>query len=46
VQLGQGNGKFKPPQDFRTGLMPTAIAVGDFDGDGWLDVLAAGAGTL
>jgi hypothetical protein len=46
VLLGKGDGKFQAPQDFATGLMPTSIAVGDFDGDGWLDVLAAGGGSL
>ncbi len=46
VLLGNGDGKFKAAQDFAAGLMPTAIAVGDFDGDGWLDVIAASGGTL
>jgi hypothetical protein len=46
VLLGKGNGKFQPAQDFATDLMPAVIASGDFDGDGWLDVIAAGGGAL
>jgi hypothetical protein len=46
VLLGNGDGNFKPPQEFTTGVVATAFNVGDFDGDGWLDVIAAGGGTL
>jgi hypothetical protein len=46
VLLGNGNGKFQGPQDFATGIVATAFALADFDGDGWLDVIAAGGGTL
>jgi hypothetical protein len=44
--LGNGNGTFKPPQDFAVGIVATAFALADVDGDGWLDVISASGGTL
>ena len=38
VFLGSGDGTFRGPVDNMLGTFPVAIAVGDFDGDGILDV--------
>jgi hypothetical protein len=39
VLLGNGDGTFQTAQDLVVGTgFSTAVAVGDFDGDGWLDV--------
>jgi FG-GAP-like repeat/Bacterial Ig-like domain (group 3) len=38
VFLGNGDGTFRGPVDNLLGTFPVAIAVGDFDGDGILDV--------
>jgi hypothetical protein len=45
VLPGNGDGTFGARQDFRTGGIvhtPTALAIGDFNGDGYLDVALAG----
>jgi hypothetical protein len=34
VLLGNGDGTFQAPQTFGTGVSPTSMAVGDFNGDG------------
>jgi len=39
VLLGIGNGSHQPPQTFGAGTYPIAIAVGDFNGDGWSDIV-------
>jgi hypothetical protein len=41
ILLGNGDGTFRPPLNFPTGLSApsTTIAVGDFDNDGHLDVV-------
>jgi hypothetical protein len=47
--IGNGDGSFQPPHNFVTGLgtSPTGIAVGDFIGNGKLDVaVASGTGTV
>ena len=44
VLLGNGDGTFQPSVDFATGAQPTAIAVGDFNGDGKLDLAVANQG--
>jgi len=37
VLLGKGNGAFSPPVRSPAGTNLTAVATGDFNGDGWLD---------
>ncbi len=39
--LGNGDGSFRPRVDLTVGAVPRAVAVGDFNGDGLLDVVAA-----
>jgi hypothetical protein len=41
VLLGNGDGTFGEAQTSPTGLSPNSIAVGDFDGDGFPDVVTA-----
>lgn len=41
VLLGNGNGTFRAAVDYVAGNEPEALAVGDFDGDGKLDVAVA-----
>jgi hypothetical protein len=41
VLLGQGNGQFEKRLDFPVTTTPNAIAVGDLNGDGRLDMVAA-----
>jgi hypothetical protein len=38
IMLGNGDGTFQPPQDYRAGEDPSFVAVGDFNGDGKLDL--------
>jgi len=38
IFLGNGDGTFRPRMDFVTGLLPESMAVGDFNGDGKLDL--------
>ena len=38
VLIGDGTGSFAPYVQYSTGLFPTGLAVGDFNGDGNLDV--------
>jgi hypothetical protein len=46
VLLGNGNGTFQAPIQLASGgLNPTAIAAGDFNGDGRTDLVAAFAGS-
>ena len=42
VLLGNGDGTFQTPANSVIGIRPSAIAVGDFNGDGNLDVAVAG----
>jgi hypothetical protein len=46
VLLGNGDGTFQAARNYAAGLGPYSVAVGDFDGDGTLDLTAAGAGGL
>jgi hypothetical protein len=39
VLLGQGDGTFGPMKEYGAGVNPFSIALGDFDGDGHLDVV-------
>lgn len=39
VLLGNGDGTFQPHRNYATGAGPRAVAVGDFNGDGNLDLL-------
>jgi hypothetical protein len=41
VLPGQGDGSFLQARRFTAGRSPGALATGDFDGDGWLDVAVA-----
>jgi hypothetical protein len=41
VLLGDGNGRFSSAANFPTGIAPTSIAVGDFNGDGYPDLAIA-----
>src|SRR5262249_27251441 len=48
VLPGNGNGTFGATQDFwtvGTVASPTSFAIGDFNGDGYLDVAVAGTGS-
>ena len=44
VLLGNGDGTFQPPRTFDSGITPTAVAVGDFTGDGRLSIVTADDG--
>jgi hypothetical protein len=39
IMLGNGDGTFQLPQGFDVGQGPSSIAIGDFDGDGKLDLV-------
>jgi hypothetical protein len=44
VLLGKGDGTFLPAQSYAAGGLPTAVAVGDFNGDGFPDLAVADQG--
>src|SRR5439155_1700338 len=41
VLLGNGDGTFQAPRTFVAGIGPNSVAVGDFNGDGILDLAVA-----
>lgn len=41
VLLGNGNGTFGAPTEFGVGAAPRSVAIGDFNGDGKLDLVVA-----
>jgi len=44
VFLGNGDGTLQSPNAFPLGINPTSVAVGDFNGDGKLDLVAVNRG--
>ena len=46
VLLGDGNGTFQTATNFKAGTYPSSVAVGDFNGDGKLDLAVANQGTV
>ncbi len=46
VLLGNGDGTFEPASSFSAGNYPNSIVVGDFDGDGLLDLAVANIGSF
>jgi hypothetical protein len=44
VLLGNGDGTFEPKRDYRTGVNPCSVVIGDLNGDGALDLATADAG--
>jgi VCBS repeat protein/HYDIN/CFA65/VesB family protein len=46
IFLGNGDGTFQIETDYNTGIAPFAITVGDFNGDGKLDLATANFGFL
>jgi hypothetical protein len=45
VFLGNGDGSFQAPKTYAVGVGASAIVVGDFNGDGRLDLVTANSGT-
>ncbi|HEY1684396.1 MAG TPA: FG-GAP-like repeat-containing protein [Tepidisphaeraceae bacterium] len=45
ILLGNGDGTFAVPSEFRTGADPTSLATGDFNNDGVDDIVTADAGS-
>jgi hypothetical protein len=41
ILLGNGDGTFQPHVDYATGTGPFSVAIGDFNGDGKLDLVTA-----
>jgi FG-GAP-like repeat len=44
VLVGNGDGTFRPPVNYGVGSNPSSVAVGDFNGDGKLDMAVANLG--
>src|SRR5205807_10403528 len=44
VLLGKGDGTFGAAQSYAVGRDPSSVAVGDFNGDGYLDLAVANQG--
>src|SRR5215472_899896 len=45
VLLGNGDGSFQPAESVGAGSYPISVAVGDFNGDGLLDLAVANIGS-
>jgi tetratricopeptide (TPR) repeat protein len=45
ILLGKGGGTFESAVNYMTGLSPDGVAVGDFNGDGILDLAVANSGS-
>src|SRR5260370_41803015 len=45
VLLGNGDGSLQAPRIFAAGSYPFSVAVGDFNGDGWLDLVVVNSGS-
>jgi hypothetical protein len=45
ILLGNGDGTFRAASNFQVGNAPQAITVGDFRGDGMVDIVTANAGS-
>ena len=46
VMLGNGDGTFQPPVNYTVGENSKSVVVGDFNGDGKLDLAVANAANL
>jgi hypothetical protein len=46
ILLGKGDGTFLPPVNYAAGIHPSSVAVGDFNGDGKLDLAVVSSGTV
>jgi RHS repeat-associated protein len=46
VLTGLGDGTFSAPASFLAGSQPTSVVIGDFNGDGLVDLATANAGSL
>src|SRR5439155_1742973 len=46
ILLGNGDGTFQPPVNYAAGVRPYAIAVGDFNADGKLDLAVGASGDI
>src|SRR6266404_2030706 len=46
ILLSNADGTFQAAQNFATGAGPVSLAVGDFNGDGKLDLVTANAGDV
>jgi len=46
VLFGNGDGTFQPPADYAAGSNPNSVTVGDFNGDGKLDLAVANGNSV